>query len=176
MGRRGERTPQRLGRIAGVLALCLVAAAPAVGQDRQDPGRREADPRAGRGTIEVLVDGAVKRTFSHEELTRLATETWENARGRPHPAIGVWTLVTEAGVSRDGVKALRLRTRGGRDLALTGETLTQADQYLLRTGRKMKPGVWRLVTRERPTDASAEPALPGSVVRLEVVTGPEGKP
>lgn len=165
-GRRG------LARALGmVVALGLLLGVPARAQDGQGGSRKGEGRRAERGqTVELVVDGTVRRTLGAEDLRRLATERWLSPGGRPHPAIPLLALLREAGVEREAVTAVRIRG-GAQTVALAGADLARLDQLLLRTGQKAgRP--WRLVPREPSAEVRRREYRVGSVRRIETGTAP----
>jgi hypothetical protein len=164
----GRSRRWRHGVAAGVAVLMLCAAVlPAAGQQQEQQGggarRREKPDRA--RPVTLVVDSLEKRTWTPEELKRLATGKWTNERGVEHPAIPLPALLQDGGVSLDRIKELRIRSRA-RVVTLTGDDLAKIQGLVLRTGQSFNRP-WRLA----PLDPAEKGRFDiGEVRRLEVVT------
>lgn len=156
--------------LAGVALACLLLAAPAFGQGRGAGGGKSQ--KAAVGPIEVVLDGQVKKTWSPGELQRVTTVDWKNIRGTVHKAIPLWTLITEAGVTRESVKGIEVRSKGRKGFVLKEEELARADRLVLRSGRGAIDRPLRLVPADLKEDPSVKGGalIPGAVVRIEVRT------
>jgi hypothetical protein len=149
-------------------AVLLLAAAPTLGQSASPPAQPgEAPAPVGGRRVQLLVDGAVKGSWTHEELRGLATYIYKGRAGKSHPAVALTRLLEMAGVSREDIKEIQFS--GRRTVTLSGEKLAKLDQLVLRTGSSGRGG-WGLA----PADRSAEPNPidyhAPALRRIEVVT------
>jgi hypothetical protein len=132
-----------------VLVLWGTLAVPVAGQqeDRSRRGRQRAKPREA-GSITLVVDAVEKRTWTLDELQSLATAKWTNAGGVELPAISVWALLEEGGVSRDTVKVLRISSKQ-RSENFSGASLARVDVLVLRPERRAFTQPMRLTSVDR---------------------------
>jgi hypothetical protein len=131
-------------------AVLLLAAVPALGQSANPPAQPGVGPAPVRGRhLQLLVNGAVKRTWTYEELRQLATDTWRGRGAKTRPAVALTRLLEMANVSPESIKEIQFS--GRKTVVLSGEKLAKLDQLVLRTGTS-GGGAWGLITAVRPTE------------------------
>jgi hypothetical protein len=149
-------------------AVLLLAAAPALGQAANPPAPPGESPPPVRGRqVQLLVDGVVKHSWTHEELRGLATYSYKGRTGKAHPAVALTRLLEMAGVSPEGIKEIQFS--GRRRVTLSGEKLAKLDQLVLRTGSSATGG-WGLAVADRSTEPDAAAYHAPGLRRIEVVT------
>jgi len=157
--------------LVGGMMLYLLPVTPGLAEsppESERAGKTEQGKRAAEAlSIELVVDAVVKRTWTPEDLPRLAAEKWRGPRGTTYPAIPLWTLLTEGGVSRDTV--IELRVIGARGtVTLKGPELERVDQFVLKNDDPGFAKAWEL--RSRDSIRKRGPSGVSGVRRVEVVT------
>jgi hypothetical protein len=154
---------------AAAVLLSTFLATVALAQQKNAPPERPG--RAPRASIQVIVDGQPKRTWTLAELKELPTVRWINPAGKGVKAIALWTLLTRTGLSREEVAELRVVTNAGANLALKGNELAKADVFALRgSGRGGIDRPLRLVPLDKALEPERGRFLRGGVTRVEVMT------
>jgi len=161
--------------LAGLVVLSLL------GMVDEASGQRTRGRDATTSTIQILVDGEVRRTWTPAQLMPKRVDA-PNPRGKFQPMVPLTeALPFEAlGVARDRVVEVSIHG-GSRKLRLTGEALTRLGDLLLQVDID-KGAVWKLVPRTRQAETTLTRLVGvGRIVvqdvrRIELTTGPVSGP
>lgn len=173
---RSERARSWLTALATGLLAFAVLAAPALSQQQPDQSGEPDGEKAGKPAkvlpIDLVVDATKKLTWAPADLERLSSATsvrWLSKRERPHPAIPIWDLLKDGGVSKETVKEIRI-SGTSKTVTLKGEDLATVDQLVLRNAAKGISRAWGLAPLDRALEQKkGQLSLPG-VRRVEVIT------
>lgn len=153
----------------------------------QVPPARQDDKPAVKGVtpgpkgralpINLIVDAAPKKTWSPDDLQRLAGASqvkWIAPKGarKPHPAIPIWDLLQDAGVSKDSVKELRIAARS-KSLTFKGDDLAKVDGLVIRNSAKAIARPWRLAPMDPDMEEKRGALTLVNLTRVEVITTPK---
>jgi hypothetical protein len=162
-----------LGRVAVLLCVALLSGAPA----SESATAQGAPPP---NSIEVVVNGVVKRTWAANELMRHRFD-WVNPKGKFRPAVALTDALPakEMGFSPESVTELKVLSRKS-SFRFQGEAIAQLKELLLVVDLD-KGGVWKLAVRTREGDDRLKALLGTRVAldgvrRIEVVTVPSAEP
>lgn len=160
-----------LSLLAPALALLLC---PGVG----DAQRSEEPPP---NSIQVTVDGALKKTWSADQLMRGRFD-WTSAKGKFQPAVALAYALAfkDAGFTEDSIAGLEVIGKKNR-LRLAGGALAYLKELLLVVDID-KGGTWKLAARTREAENALKPLVKApeisleSVRRIDVITGVRSTP
>lgn len=142
-----------------------------------EAGGQEAPPNS----IQVVVNGALKKTWTAGELMRSRFD-WVNPKGKFRPAVALTDAlaIKDAGFALDSVTELRVLSKKG-GLDFKREALAFIRDLLLVVDVD-RGGAWKLAVRTQEAEDSLK-ALVGvprialeGVRRIEVVAAPSSEP
>jgi len=154
---------------------CLVSSLTAFASSAiSAPDTRTVDPP---NSIQVLVNGALKKTWTADELMRGRFD-WANPKGKFRPAVPLTYALTFSGAGFAPAAVITLTVSGKKErIALTGEALAFLKDLLLLVDID-KGGAWKLAVRTEEGERKLKALLPDrsftveAVRRIEVSTGP----